>query len=383
MSMEKDRNCLAAHCRLFFAMGSLKRGYRLAFFLCGSVILSPNLSLAWFFSTTSVSSPDKRASNSPQPPTIPPNVRLLILPGFGNDAQDYLRPGSLVESLAKRGWSTISGQERNATDSSSSTTATTAADTSQVRVLPIARSDWLQVFWRGCFDVQFWQNTADPTRPAFSWYLNAVATELEHLTHNDTTTRVVLIGHSAGGWLGRAALGYYGTTAARTATAATAEATAVTATCLPSIDLTKVMGLVTLGAPNLPPPPNVMDMTRGALRLTHETFPGAYHADELFYISVVGDAVQGVRQVRNNNPWERTSVTGFAYNSYQAVCGNGTTIGDGTYVCRCTRETCMGHATNMKDQWYPFSAHCCLATEMEQVSCQSVLRTWTERYNST
>jgi pimeloyl-ACP methyl ester carboxylesterase len=316
-------------------MGSLMKqgGYRLAVLLCVSAILTPKLSLAWFLSTTSAT--PRAFSNSP-PTTIPPNVRLLILPGFGNDAQDYLRPGSLVESLAKRGWST-SGQERNATDSSavSTTTVTTTStvDTSQVRVLPIARTDWLQVFWRGCFDVQFW------TRPAFSWYLNAVATELEQLVAADDKIRVILIGHSAGGWLGRAALGYYGTTmpppteSAVPPAAATAVATPTSAMSrrLPSIDLTKVIGLITLGAPNLPPPPHVMDMTRGALRLTHETFPGAYHNDDLFYLTVVGDAVQGVQQVRSS-PWEPTSLTGFAYNSYQAVCGNGTAIGDGTCV---------------------------------------------------
>jgi pimeloyl-ACP methyl ester carboxylesterase len=276
----------------------------------------------------------------------------LILPGFGNDAQDYLRPGSLVESLAKRGWSTTtttSDQDRNATNAVVTAKGADGIATNQVRVLPIARTDWLQVFWRGCFDVQFWQNTADATRPAFAWYLNAVATELEHLVADDadddtTTTRVILIGHSAGGWLGRAALGYYGTTTTEVAPAAT---TATATSLFHCIDLTKVMGLVTLGAPNLPPPPQVMDMTRGALRLTHETFPGAYHHnDNIFYMTVVGDAVPGVRQVRSS-PWEPTSVTGFAYNSYQAVCGNGTTIGDGTYhvcVCACVASVRLARA---------------------------------------
>jgi hypothetical protein len=92
--------------------------------------------------------------------------------------------------------------------------------------------------------------------------------------------------------------------------------------------LDKVAGLVTLGAPHLPPPPQVMDMTRGALRWTHGNFPHAHHADDLFYITVIGDAIAGVLQERKW-PWEPTSISGFAYNAYEAVCGDGTTRGDG------------------------------------------------------
>ena len=33
-----------------------------------------------------------------------------------------------------------------------------------------------------------------------------------------------------------------------------------------NINLNRIIGIVTLGAPNIEPPPGVMDMTRGALR---------------------------------------------------------------------------------------------------------------------
>jgi hypothetical protein len=86
---------------------------------------------------------------------IPDHVRLLILPGFGNESSDYFLnnapQGSLVASLKKRGWKD-----------------------DQINVLPIKRSDWLQVFLNGALDLQFWLATAPPTRPAFSWYLNRI-----------------------------------------------------------------------------------------------------------------------------------------------------------------------------------------------------------------
>lgn len=230
---------------------------------------------------------------------VPANVKVLILPGFGNDSSDYYLPqvsqGSLVQSLKSRGWKD-----------------------EQIRVLPLKRQEWFNVFLRGILDHQFWLGTAPPTRPAFRWYLEKVANSIEELTTGETgnNPKVLLVCHSAGGWLARAALGYgsrdYDTEFA--------------------IDLSNVCGVVTLGAPHLPPPPEIMDMTRGALRLTNENFPGAHHAnDRIFYMTIVGDAVRGIKQERTN-PFEATSVTGFAYNSYEAVCGNGIAIGDGTYM---------------------------------------------------
>jgi hypothetical protein len=76
-------------------------------------------------------------------------------------------------------------------------------------------------------------------------------------------------------------------------------------------------------------------------------------------VTVIGEAIQGVKQERKS-PLERTSVTGFAYNSYEAVCGNGTTIGDGVvptcsaHVDGATRLNLEGvfHSINAPEQWY-------------------------------
>ena len=222
---------------------------------------------------------------------IPEKCRILILPGFGNASEDYTMDGSLVSSLRARGWSE-----------------------SQVDVLPVERADWLKVFLRGAFDPEFWNANAPPSRPAFKWYLDLIAEKVQALEEDES---IILLGHSAGGWLGRAAVGF--------GSEETEEGF--------SIDPSKIKGIVTLGAPNQPPPPGIMDMTRGALRITNERFPGAFHAPSAFYITVIGSAVEGKKQERSS-PFQRTSVTGFAFQSYEAVCGVGETVGDGVVpVC--------------------------------------------------
>ena len=242
--------------------------------------------------------------------TPPSNVKLLILPGFGNDPVDYDLPqaleGSLTRSLQARGWSE-----------------------EQIRKLPMKRSDWLQVFWRGCWDPQFWAGDAPPTRPAFAWYLQRIQSAVEEMCaeKNDAEedVKVVLLAHSAGGWLARAALGCGGDTEDAK---------------IPSFR-DKIAGLVTLGSPHAPPPPQVMDMTRGALLWTDKTYPGAYWQDDLFYLTVMGDAIAGQPQERQS-PFEPQTVAGFAYESYTAVCGDGTTKGDGVV------PVCAGHLEGAK-----------------------------------
>mgnify|MGYP006897551081 CR=1 FL=1 len=73
-------------------------------------------------------------------PQVPEKIKLLILPGFGNDSIDYFLPeapqGSLVKSLQNRGWKE-----------------------DQIKVLPVQRSDWLQVFLNGLLDIKFYYST--------------------------------------------------------------------------------------------------------------------------------------------------------------------------------------------------------------------------------
>jgi pimeloyl-ACP methyl ester carboxylesterase len=257
-----------------------------------------------------------KPSSSTGRTSIPDNVRVLILPGFGNDARDYVvgpgagtagrEGGSLVQSLRQRGWKD-----------------------DQIRVMPLERWDWLSVFLNGLVDPTFWQGQMPPTRPSFNWYLQRVAEQVQDLCattgeKNREDIKVVLLCHSAGGWLARAALGF------RTLSTAAGEAsTDDDDDESVSIDLESVLGMVTLGAPHLPPPPEIMDMTRGALRITNERFPGAYHKpDGLFYITVIGNAIAGAKDVKRSL-FQRRSLAGFAFDSYEVVCGDGTTVGDG------------------------------------------------------
>ena len=127
-----------------------------------------------------VSPVDSFSLLSPQSQTVPQQCKVLILPGFGNNSEDYTMPNSIVSSLLLKGWS---------------------AD--QIAVLPIERSDWLKVFLRGALDLDFWRSDAPPTNPAFRWYLELVAKEVSELSEEQD---MILLGHSAGGWLGRCVL---------------------------------------------------------------------------------------------------------------------------------------------------------------------------------
>jgi hypothetical protein len=231
------------------------------------------------------------------------SFHFLILPGFFNDSQDYTMPGSLFSCLTSR------------------------ISPDRIHVLPVQRMDWLTVFLCGVIDINFWTSNMAPTRPAFSWYLERIFKEVNRIKAEqvvmgirEENVKVVLLGHSAGSWLARAAVGFGTNTTPHTESKSLWEK---------KIALQHIAGFVSLGTPHIPPPESVMDMTRGALRITNEYFPGAYHApDGLFYVTVIGNAVSGREQKKVSSLQPRT-IDEVAYVSYEAVCGNGNTIGDG------------------------------------------------------
>ena len=101
--------------------------------------------------------------------------------GFGNDAADYATPLGLPEetglaaALGRRGF--------------------------RVEVVPVARGDWLQVLTRGARDPDFLLfEKARRTSPAFRWYADKVSETL-----GKVDGPVLLVGHSAGGWLAKLA----------------------------------------------------------------------------------------------------------------------------------------------------------------------------------
>jgi pimeloyl-ACP methyl ester carboxylesterase len=176
---------------------------------------------------------------------IPNKPTIVLCPGFGNAVVDYVNPLGADES-----WGFRSALERRGFS---------------VRIVPVERWDWIRVAM-GLFDPDFWQSNQSPSGWAYGWYLQRTRETVESCCHQNPGESVLLVGHSAGGWLARAALGN---------------------------DLKNVCGLVTLGTPQLPPPKKEIGCaTRGALKNTNEAFPGAFRKD-VVYVTVAGNAVTG------------------------------------------------------------------------------------------
>jgi hypothetical protein len=289
-----------------------------------------------------------------------PLTHFLILPGFGKGEVDYTVPGSLVSTLSSR-YDLHPG----------------VIDPGHIHVLPLQRSDWLNVFTKGMFDPQFWKGDMPPTNPSFAWYLEKVYQEVNHIVstqvrqsgYKEENVKVVLLGHSAGGWLARAAVGYgleqcsdacgagsnveeehahapvhCGSTwknmfqwakrewdlSLRKAPFRRDDKVKQEEVRKQRLALKHITGIVTLGTPHAPPPQDALDITRGALRITHDTFPGAFHHPDIFYITVAGAGLPGVEAEQLDLMLDPSkNARGFAYHSYLLVSGNGTDCGDG------------------------------------------------------
>lgn len=208
---------------------------------------------------------------------------LVLLPGFGNATRDYVAPfgreeDAIVTALKARGF--------------------------DVYVLPMRRKDWLRVV-RALFTPAYWSSSCT-TAPGYTWYLERVKEVVDQARLECKADQVDLIGHSAGGWLGRAFIGQQQFKEGPD-----------------SSDFEPheaVRSLVTLGTPHTPPPPEkAKDRTGGALTWTNTLYPGAFFAEthDLKYVSVAGRAVRGDKDA------DRRSLPGYAAGSYEEVCGDG------------------------------------------------------------
>lgn len=209
----------------------------------------------------------------------PGSPTIVILPGFGNAAVDYTQPfganfeTSISYALEQRGF--------------------------KVKIMPLERGQWFNVL-RGLFTLSFWLGTVTPYEPSYGWYVQRARDTIADAAKENG---VIVCGHSAGGWLGRAALG---------------DGTDFDA---------DIRAFVSLGAPHSAPPtgvPGVMDMTRGALTWTEQQLPGAYLANRgVKYVTVGSDLISGSEAAAKGTP------TRAAYDSYRLVCGAGAVPGDG------------------------------------------------------
>ena len=113
----------------------------------------------------------------------PSNVHILILPGFGTDENDYLKNDSLVPNLYKRQWKHT-----------------------QIHVLPVKRYDWfVHTIFQGMIlnHYNFMNGTITPLSLCYKWYLQRISKEIQSIVNENSNNKVILVGHSAGGWLAR------------------------------------------------------------------------------------------------------------------------------------------------------------------------------------
>lgn len=233
---------------------------------------------------------------------------VVICPGFGNDKVDYISPLSqppeigLVSVLQRRGFESVS-------------------------IVDVSRPDWIRVAG-GLFDKDFYFNEAEPTGLGYGWYLKRLKECVNEAFERSEGERVLLLGHSAGGWLARAAM---------------SDGTWNDGVRTPE----RIRGLVTVGAIHRPPEGGASCVTRGALAYTDRTYPGAFLKEEgVAYVSVGGDAIVGDKSASNADPTDADrlyatrgegSSSRVAYTSYEAVSGNGEMTGDGVVPLEYTQ----------------------------------------------
>lgn len=184
----------------------------------------------------------------------------LILPGFGNTWTDYSNTKyshhNIIQSLTNNGVEVV--------------------DT-----VPIIRSDWFHMI-RSAPTVRFWQSRCTP-HDMYKFYISKSLKAIFRL-HQETGKPVILIAHSAGGWLARAVVG-------------DGNQTILCNNHIYSIcDL--VAGLVTLGTPHYPLLPSRFDPTRGALRYVHHNYP-SLKENKVPIVTIAGAAVRGKPGILN------------------------------------------------------------------------------------
>lgn len=153
--------------------------------------------------------------------------------GFGNCSKDYKPPFDkdeelgLVSVLGRRGF-----------------------DTDKIYTVPIQRMDWMNVA-RGLFDFRFYAGNTKADGLGYRWYLKRLRETVELAHEESGGEKVLLLAHSAGSWLARAALGDGNWCETRG---------------LRSSEL--VRGLITLGGVHRAPDDASSCVTRGALKNT-------------------------------------------------------------------------------------------------------------------
>jgi hypothetical protein len=245
---------------------------------------------------------------------------IVICPGFGNDSIDYDTPSNQPPTKGLRTILSNQGFDKN-----------------NIYISPVKRLDWIRV-GGGLFDIpNFYTNTAKPTGLGYGWYIYRLKEIVDLAYEESGGQKVILIGHSAGGWLARAAMGD-GVWSTSTET---------------NIDIRtndRVSCLVTVGAIHKAPVDGFDGrtcVTRGALKFVENNYPGAFLKEEgIKYVSIGGKRIVGEKEgvivdsshadadnsqsnIESNASREEALAKKVAFISYEAVCGDGNVIGDG------------------------------------------------------
>jgi pimeloyl-ACP methyl ester carboxylesterase len=245
--------------------------------------------------------------------TSPPRPPVVIVPGFGNDQIDYMTPLGqpanlgLVSVLKKRGFT-------------------------DVEVVPVQRWEWARVA-AGLLQPMAWARAEQrPTGYAYGWFVKRIRDTID-TSRARSGRRVLIISHSAGGWLARAAIGGVPGDGAWA-----------------RMD-ERVGAFVSLGSPHSPPPELSTCATRGALAFVNENYPGAF-VKGISYTTVAGAAVIGSESgspqitapqsasvdAANALYAQRGegSYAGVAFTNYKMLSGAGEGVaGDGIIPVRC------------------------------------------------
>jgi len=276
------------------------------------------------------------SSSSPSSKTKIKQTPVVICPGFGNDSIDYLRPlsqprsTSFIASLERRGF-----------------------NPSLIYTVPIKRIEWARVIFGGLLDIpRFYTGNALPTGLGYGWYVQRLKETVDRV-YEESGEKVLLVGHSAGGWLARAAMsdgvwcdnsddeneGIDGRGERVEEEQSGNDRKAVIRTA------DRISCLVTIGAIHKVPADPATCVTRGVLKNTDQLYPGALLRDEgVGYVTVGGSAIMGVEGKNSDKSNYSSSLSDaddlysvrgegsaskVAYTSYKSVCGEGNVIGDG------------------------------------------------------
>lgn len=238
-------------------------------------------------------------------PLVEAYCPVVICPGFGNDQIDYDEPLKQPKEVGLR-----------------SVLARRGFNPEQIYTVPVQRSDWIRVAG-GLFDIpDFYTGNAKATGLGYGWYLERLKETVDEAFEQSGGERVILLAHSAGGWLARAAM---------------ADGTWSSERGLQTNE--RIRCLATMGAIHFEPVDIATCVTRGALKSTNEMYPGAFLKDSgIGYVSIGGAAIVGDD---SKDPTPETdadklyanrgegSASRVAFTSYEAVCGTGGVIGDG------------------------------------------------------